>query len=80
MSIVERQTVAPSEPLLIDVHEVARLTQISERTIWRLRSAELMPQPVRLGGSVRWRREEILCWISEGCPQPQGRDNDSRRK
>jgi predicted DNA-binding transcriptional regulator AlpA len=70
MSIVEREPAAPTEPLLITAGELAELLHVSLRTLWRLNSARLVPEPVRLGKSVRWRREEIICWISEGCPQP----------
>lgn len=28
-----------------------------------------LPKPVRIGRSVRWRREELRDWIQEGCPR-----------
>ena len=81
MSIVERETAAvPAEPLLITAGELAALLHVSVRSLWRLRSCGVIPEPVRLGNSVRWRRDEILCWISEGCPQPQARDNGLTRR
>jgi predicted DNA-binding transcriptional regulator AlpA len=30
--------------------------------------AARMPAPVRLGGLVRWRRQELLDWLAAGCP------------
>lgn len=55
-------------PLLIAADEVARLLNISKRTLWRLLSAGKLPKPVRLGNAVRWRRDELEQWISQGCP------------
>jgi len=70
---------SPSEPLLITAEEFAELMQISTRTLWRLRSAGQIPEPVRVGGTVRWNRERVLDWIDEGCPVPPSRENGSRR-
>lgn len=71
---------ATAEPLLVTAAEVARLLNVSTRTLWRQLSAGQIPQPVRFGGTVRWRVEEIRNWISEGCPKPQPRENEGRRK
>lgn len=68
-------TTAANEPLLISAAEVARLLCISTRTLWRQLSAGQIPRPVRFGGTVRWRAEEIRRWIAEGCPTPQSREN-----
>lgn len=68
------------EPLLLTALELAHLLHVSLRTVWRLNSAQLVPEPVRLGNAVRWRRDEILCWISEGCPTTQARENDRVRR
>ena len=56
-------------PLLITAEEVARMMNISRRTLWRLLSAGRFPQPVRFGGNTRWRVAEVLRWIEDGCPQ-----------
>lgn len=70
---------SPPEPLLITAEEFGNLLQISERTIWRLNSAGEIPKPVRIGGTVRWRREEVMQWIEAGCPRRPPRDNERRR-
>ena len=62
-------------PLLITASKLAALLEISTRTLWRLRSAGRLPEPVRLGGAVRWRREDIQEWIAGGCQ----RFNDRRQ-
>ena len=59
---------AKTEPRLVTAQEVARLLNISTRTLWRLRSAGHLPAPVRLGGAVRWQLNEIRKWIDDGCP------------
>jgi predicted DNA-binding transcriptional regulator AlpA len=60
-------------PLLITASKLAALLEVSTRTLWRLRSAGRLPEPVRLGGAVRWRREEIQNWIAGGCQGPRDR-------
>lgn len=60
--------------LLIDGKEVARLLDVSPRTIWRLKDSGKMPRPIRLGNLVRWSYDEIKEWIELGCPsQKRGR-------
>ena len=53
---------------LISAHELSTILGISKRTVWRLLSGKQLPAPVRIGGSVRWRRDQICNWINEGCP------------
>jgi excisionase family DNA binding protein len=65
MSNAERTSV---EPILLTASHVAKLLQISPRTLWRLVSAGGIVEPVRLGRSVRWRKDELARWIADGCP------------
>ena len=60
-----------TESVMLTVHDVARMLNCSTRTVYRLTDTGRMPQPVRLGGLVRWPRHVIELWISEGCPSPQ---------
>lgn len=53
---------------LVNARELARLLAISERTLYRLKSMGELPNPVTLGGSVRWRLTEVREWIAKGCP------------
>ena len=55
---------------LLTAVQLAELLNISERTLYRLKSRGSLPAPVQLGGSVRWRRAEILEWVACGCPPP----------
>jgi excisionase family DNA binding protein len=68
MSLIDISSPAAEEPLLINAEELARLINVSKRTLWRLRSAGDLPAPVRLGSTVRWRLDEIRAWIGQGCP------------
>jgi len=80
MASVDLETTGHQEPLLVCAADVARLLQVSTRTLWRQLSAGQVPRPVRFGGTVRWRLEEIRKWIAEGCPLPQARENEGRKK
>jgi excisionase family DNA binding protein len=53
---------------LLTAEELADRLSLSLRTVWRLDSAGKLPRPIRLGGSVRWRRNEIERWLQAGCP------------
>jgi predicted DNA-binding transcriptional regulator AlpA len=54
--------------LLINLSEVARLLEVSQRKVWALLSSGRMPQPIRIGRCVRWRIDEIRNWEAAGCP------------
>ena len=67
----------PEPPRLLRVADLARLMQVSVRTVWRLRSLGILPTPVRVGGSVRWERQTVETWLATGCqsrrmPPPKG--------
>jgi excisionase family DNA binding protein len=68
-----------SDPLLITAAELAKLLQVSTRTLWRLRSAGQLPEAVRLGGAVRWRLDEIKEWIADGCQSSATIGNGKRK-
>ncbi len=68
MALGESQPTEAGDPCLIAAADLARLLDISTRALWRLRSAGRLPQPIRLGGAVRWRLAEIKQWIAAGCP------------
>jgi len=56
------------EVLLFSADKLAARLDISIRTLWRLRAAGKLPAPIRLGGSVRWRSDDIERWVTNGCP------------
>lgn len=57
-------------PLLINAEQFARMLNISPRTLWRLLSAHKVIPPLRIGGSTRWRMDDVRRWIDAGCPEP----------
>ena len=59
-------------PALLTTRQVADLLNCGERTVWRWSRSGVMPHPVRIGGAVRFRREEIERWIEAGCPRVDG--------
>jgi prophage regulatory protein len=57
------------EAMAISARELAQMLDVSLRQIWRLNSAGKLPKPIRLGGSVRWNRQEVTEWFEAGCPE-----------
>ena len=56
------------QPLLLKAEQVAELLSVSERHVHKLHSSGRLPRPVRLGKSVRWRRDELEAWVNAGSP------------
>jgi len=54
--------------LLLTSDGLARLLNISKRTLMRLRSVGKLPRPIQLGRLVRWRTTEVHEWVEAGCP------------
>jgi len=67
------------EPVLLDARHVAALLSVSARQVWRLNATAMIPTPVRIGRSVRWRRDEIDAWVAAGCP-PRDRWEATRER
>ena len=62
----------PTESLMLTVSGVAILLGCSPKTVYRLADQGGIPQPVRLGGLVRWPKVKFEKWIDEGCPALKG--------
>ena len=58
-----------SKGRLLSVQSVAELLGCSTRSVRRLADRGAMPAPIKIGGLVRWRADDIDCWIAEGCPR-----------
>ncbi len=54
---------------LLTAQELAEMLGLCKRQIFRLNSIGKIPKPVRIGGSVRWRRSDIELWLELGCPE-----------
>jgi excisionase family DNA binding protein len=44
---------------LLSVREVGEVLGLNKSSIWRLARAGKLPQPIKVGGSTRWRRADI---------------------
>lgn len=58
----------PAANEFLVANEVARMLRVSPRHIYRMEKDGRIPEAVRLGSAVRWRRKTIDDWIAEGCP------------
>ena len=61
---LHEQAISP----LLNAREAATLCNLGISTWWRYLSAGKVPAPVRIGASVRWRREELHAWMEANCP------------
>lgn len=52
---------------LIDVKVVAARLDLSERMVWKLLGSGRLPQPVRIGRSVKWKTSSIDRFLACGC-------------
>ncbi len=66
-------------PELLTTKQAAALCSIGERTLWRWSRSGIAPAPIKIGGStVRYRRDDYLAWIADGCPRIHGRGGGYR--
>ena len=56
---------------LLSVKEVAITLSVSQRHLWRMKSAGKLPKPVKVGECVRWLSSDIEAWLQMGCPSQQ---------
>ena len=58
------QSETKTAPVLWDVRKVAEHLGVGVSTIWRWKSLGHIPEPMKIGGLVRWRREDIERFVS----------------
>jgi hypothetical protein len=63
-----KRLAAAIEPLLVDTDRAAAICGVSTASWFRLKSAGKTPEPVRLGGRVLYRVEDLKLWVALGCP------------
>ena len=63
--------VACQYPPLLTKNHIAELLERTVRTVYRLESQGRIPSSVNVGNQRMWSRDEIMHWISSGCP-PRG--------
>lgn len=59
-------------PELLTTAQAAKLCGVGERTFARYASRGDAPPPVKIVGSTRYRRADLLAWIAAGCPRIDG--------
>ena len=57
-----------TETLAVGARRLGEMLGLSERTVRRLDAAGKLPRPIQIGGSVRWRLDEIATWLHAGAP------------
>src|SRR5262245_38867893 len=55
-------------PWLLNIEQLSFLLNRSIPSLERDAAAGRLPAAVRIGGSRRWRRRDILEWVEAGCP------------
>ncbi|MFC1794653.1 helix-turn-helix transcriptional regulator [Planctomycetota bacterium] len=60
-----------SQSIAISAKQLSQLLGVSIRQVWRLSATAKLPKNLRLGGSVKWSRAEIIQWFEAGCPDRQ---------
>ena len=56
-------------PELLTTKQAAELLACGKRTLTRWVEEGAAPAPVKIRGSVRFRRAELQAWIADGCPR-----------
>ena len=54
--------------LMVDAATAAKLCGLGRTTWYQHHAAGRVPMPIRLGGRVLWRRDELVAWVAAGCP------------
>ena len=55
-------------PLVADARSLARLLCAGVRTVRTWDAAGKLPTPLRIGGRVVWRVDEVRAWLDAGAP------------
>jgi len=63
--------VNPRLSLLIDAREAATLADVGVSTWHRLVAMKKAPACLKVGGSTKWRRADVVAWVEAGCPARQ---------
>jgi predicted DNA-binding transcriptional regulator AlpA len=61
----------PAPMMLRGIRAGRRLTDLGERTVWRLVNCNALPHR-RVGKAILFVPDEVAAWISAGCPTEAG--------
>jgi predicted DNA-binding transcriptional regulator AlpA len=56
---------APERDVLVTVAEVSAMTGEAPGTLFNLRTSGEGPRTIRFGGSIVYRRSEVLAWMQQ---------------
>ncbi|MBN9518546.1 helix-turn-helix domain-containing protein [bacterium] len=59
---------AADAPLVADAKRLSRLLGVGLRTVRTWDAAGKLPIPLRIGGKVVWRLDELRSWLAAGAP------------
>jgi excisionase family DNA binding protein len=54
---------------LLSIKDVASILSISTTTVWRHAKAGVIPAPIKIGGSTRWRKADVEELLELTTPQ-----------
>jgi len=74
------RSMIPEGTELLSVAQVALLLGWSECMVRQRDKLGLLPKPIRIGGTIQWRRKELLAWIDAGCPPRKKWEQLKQRK
>lgn len=64
----QQKQITSSNCQLITAKQLGLLLALSKRQVFRLNACGKIPNPIRIGGAVRWDFQTISEWISMDCP------------
>ncbi|MBI9017415.1 MAG: helix-turn-helix domain-containing protein [Phycisphaerae bacterium] len=64
---MKKKSKSVTQPLMLNISQVAELLNCSQRHCWRMAKEGLMPQALAMGGTKRWSVKQIEAWIKDGC-------------
>jgi len=53
---------------LLNIFELANMLDVSTGTVRRWWATGILPAPLKIGRSIRWRNADIQAWLEAGCP------------
>ena len=56
------------ESFLLTAAQAWKMCNLSKSAWYKARASNRIPAPVKIGGALRWRRDELKRWIAAGCP------------
>lgn len=59
---------AHSVRLLLSASELGSMLGVARCTVWTWHAGGKIPRPVKIGGTTRWRRDEVEAWLKAGAP------------